>query len=95
MLKYFKYLNAPNNLRRDFGAYLVGDYKLGETKGADILAMDWYDINLRIFRNLQNIDAKPNDRILVLFGSGHIAILVQLLASSPEYQYIQFNDLTK
>ena len=85
MLKYFKYLNAPNNLRRDFGAYLVGDYKLCETKRADILAMDWYDRNLRIFRNLQNIDAKPNDRILVLFGSGHIAILDQLLASSPEY----------
>ena len=82
-------------MRRNFGAYLVDDYKLGETKGADILAMDWYDRNLRIFRNLQNIDAKPNDRILVLFISGHIAILDQLLASSPEYQYIQFNDLNE
>jgi hypothetical protein len=95
LLQYFKYLNAPNNLRRDFGAYLVGDYKLGKTKGADILAIDWYDRNLRIFRNLQNIDSKPNDRILVLFGSGHVAILDQLLASSPEYQYIRFSDLKK
>ena len=95
LLQYFKYLNAPNNLRRDFGAYLVGDYKLGTTKGADILAIDWYDRNLRIFRNFQNIHAKPNDRILVLFGSGHIAILDHLFASSPEYQYIRFNDLKK
>lgn len=95
LLKYFKYLNAPTNLHRDFGAYLVGDYKLGKTKGADILAIDWYDRNLRIFRNFQNIHAKPNDRILVLFGSGHIAILNQLLTSSPEYQYIKFNDLRK
>lgn len=93
LLNYFKYLNAPNNLQRDFGAYLVGDYKLGETQGADILAIDWYNRNLRIFRNLQNITAKPGDRILVLFGSGHIAILNQLLASSPEYQYVRFNDL--
>jgi Family of unknown function (DUF5694) len=95
LLKYFKYLNSQNNLRRDFGAYLVGDYKLEKTKGADILAIDWYNRNLRIFRNLQNINAKPNDRILVLFGSGHIAILDQLLASSPEYKYIKFNDLKK
>jgi hypothetical protein len=95
LLKYFKYLNSQNNLHRDFGAYLVGDYKLDKTKGADILAIDWYDRNLRIFRNLQNINAKPNDRILVLFGSGHTAILDQLLASSPEYQYIKFNDLKK
>jgi Family of unknown function (DUF5694) len=93
LLKYFKYLNDQNNLHRDFGAYLVGDYKLDKSKGADILAIDWYDRNLRIFRNLQNIKAKPNDRILVLFGSGHIAILDQLLASSPEYRYIKFNDL--
>lgn len=95
LLKYFKYLNSQSNLRRDFGAYLVGDYKLEKTKGADILAIDWYNRNLRIFRNLQNINAKPNDRILVLFGSGHIAILDQLLASSPEYEYIKFNDLKK
>jgi hypothetical protein len=93
LLKYFKYLNDQNNLHRDFGAYLVGDYKLDKSKGADILAIDWYDRNLRIFRNLQNIKAKPNDRILVLFGSGHIAILDQLLDSSPEYHYIKFNDL--
>lgn len=95
LLKYFKYLNSQSNLRRDFGAYLVGDYKLEKTKGADILAIDWYDRNLRIFRNLQNINAKPNDRILVLFGSGHVAILDQLLTSSPEYEYIKFNDLKK
>lgn len=95
LLPYFKYLNAQNNLRREFGAYLVGDYKLDKTKGADILAIDWYNRNFRIFGNLQNIDAKPGDRILVLFGSGHVAILDQLLSSSPEYQYIRFNDLRK
>jgi Family of unknown function (DUF5694) len=95
LLAYFKYLNAPKSLQRDYGAYLVGDFKNGFYNGADALATYWYDRNLRIFRNIQKITTSPKDRILVLFGAGHIAILDQLLKSSPEYNYIPFNNLKK
>ncbi len=95
LLDYFKYLNSPAVLIRDYGAYLLGDFKLGEYRGADALAIDWYNRNLRIFRNIQKVTTSKNDRILVLFGSGHISILDQLLNCSPEYNYIKFNDLKK
>ncbi len=78
-----------------YGGYLIGDFKLGDFRGADALAMYWYDRNLRIFRNIQRVTISPNDRILVLFGAGHIEILDQLLRSSSEYNYIRFNDLKK
>jgi hypothetical protein len=95
LLDYFKFLNSPQRLRRDYGAYLVGDFKLGEFRGADALATYWYDRNLRIFRNIQKATTSPKDRILVLFGAGHIAVLDQLLTASTEYNYIKFNDLKK
>ncbi len=95
LLNYFKYLNSPKNLQRDYGAYLVGDFKNGKYDGADALATYWYNRNLRIFRNIQRVATSPKDRVLILFGAGHIAILDQLLKSTPEYDYIKFNDLKK
>lgn len=95
LLDYFKYMNSPKVMLRDYGRYLLGDFKLGEFRGADALALEWYDRNLRIFRNIQRITTSPKDRVLVLFGAGHIAILDQLFKVSPEYDYIKFGDLKK
>ena len=93
LLDYFKVANSDKEIKRMHGAYLVGDFKLGEHRGADALAIHWYTRNLRIFRNIQNIDTTPEDRILVLFGSGHISILKQLFESTPEYELIPFGSL--
>lgn len=95
LLDFFKYMNSEKVLNRGFGAYLIGDFKLGNTRGADALAMHWYSRNLRIFRHIQQITTSPDDRILVLYGSGHIQLLNQLFECSPEYNYIRFNELKK
>lgn len=93
LLGYFKYFNSDKVLNRGYGAYLVGDFKLGNTRGADALAMHWESRNLRIYRHIQQITTSPDDRILVLFGQGHIQILKHLFECSPEYRLIKFNDL--
>ncbi len=93
LLNYFKYLNSDKNLNRGFGGYLVGDFKLGNTRGADALAMHWYSRNLRIFRHIQQITSSPDDRILVLYGKGHVEILKHLVECSPEYKLVKFGDL--
>lgn len=93
LLDYFKYFNSEKRFLRDYGFYLTEDFKNGKYDGADALATYWYSRNLRIFRNIQRITTSPNDRILVLFGAGHISILDQLLKCSTEYDYIKFNDL--
>lgn len=92
LLNYFKYSNTDKNLDRGFGAYLIGDFNLGDTRGADALAMHWYSRNLRIYRHIQQI-AKPADRILILFGRGHIEILKHLFQCSPEFKLIKFGEL--
>jgi hypothetical protein len=93
LLDYFKYTNSDKILHREFGAYLAGDFTLGDTRGADALAMGWYCRNLRIYRHIQQITTSPSDRILVLFGRGHIQILKHLFECSPEYKLIKFGDL--
>lgn len=93
LLEVFKWMNTPEYHRYDYGAYLIGDFKLGEFRGADMLSSYWYNRNLRIFRNIQQITESKNDRILVIFGNGHASILRQVLESSPEYEFVEFGSL--
>jgi Family of unknown function (DUF5694) len=93
LLKYIKNINTSESHKLGYGAYLVGDFKLDNQRGADILSIWWYNRNLRIFRKLQEITESSKDRILVIFGNGHAAVLRQLLESSPEYKFIEFDSL--
>jgi hypothetical protein len=93
LLEYFKYLNSKEYHQFDYGNYLIGFFKLENQRGADILSIWWYNRNLRIFSKIQDLTESENDRIFVLMGNGHAAVLRQLLESSVEYDYIEFNSL--
>lgn len=93
ILNYFKHMNSKESHRFGYGAYLVGDFRLDKHRGADFTTIWWYNRNLRIFRNIQDITNSNDDRILVLFGNGHAAILRQLLECSPEFEFVEFDSL--
>ncbi len=93
LLEYFKHMNSRESHEYGYGAYLIGDFKLGEYRGADLLAVSWYDRNLRIFRNIQRITESNDDRILVVIGNGHAAILRQLFEMSPEFEFVELDGL--
>lgn len=93
LLSYFKRINTPDYHKYAFGMYLIDDFKLKKYQGADNLSTYWYNRNLRIFRNLQEITESENDRILLIFGNSHAALLRQFLSCSPEYEYIEFSNL--
>lgn len=92
LLQQFQQMNNEKAYNRDFGAYLAGDFCLGDTRGADALAMHWYSRNLRIFRHIQQITTSPDDRIMVLFGAGHMSVLYHLFECSVEYEVVEFGD---
>jgi hypothetical protein len=93
LLDYFKYMNSRESHNYGYGAYLIGDFKLGKFRGADLISIWWYNRNLRIFRNIQRMTESPEDRILVVIGNGHAAILRQLLEMSPEYEFVELDSL--
>jgi hypothetical protein len=87
---YLLALNSPARIRDDAGGYLVGTFKAGGDSsyaGPDFVA-GWYDRNLRIFRNLQRITRGAGERIVVIYGAGHLGILRHLAEASPEYQMV-------
>ena len=95
LLESFLALNDDHMLDRGFGAYLHGGFELADKRGADILSLHWYNRNLRIFRNIQEITTSPDDRILVLFGAGHMGILKHLFECSPQYELVRLSELVK
>lgn len=94
ILESFEFLNSDKVLNRYFGAYIAGgQFVSDEKEGPDALSMFWFNRNLRIFRNIQRIETNEDDRILILFGAGHIPILKWLFECSPEYELVKFNEL--
>ncbi len=93
ILGMFKYMNSKEYHQYEYGAYLTGDFKLREHDGADLLALYWYNRNLRMFRKIQEIPKNSEDRILVIAGNGHATVFRQLFTISPEYDYVEFSSL--
>jgi len=94
-----KRINDSNDRKSDLGTYLIGVFKYqtkdNEYFGPDFVTGWWFNRNLRIFRNIQKINAKSTDRILVIFGAGHMNLLNLLFDSSPEYKFNKVNDYLK
>ncbi len=88
-------LNDPQNIQKSLGNYLIGPFKYESEKG-DFFGVNfesgrWFNRNLKIFRNIQRIQTNPDDRILVIFGSGHLNVLNLLFESSPEFKLVDTN----
>jgi hypothetical protein len=91
--------NSSDNIKLDLGTYLLGIFKYqtnnNEFFGPDFVTGWWFNRNLRIFRNIQKINAKPTDRVLVIFGAGHMNLLNLFFDASPEYKLLKVNDYLK
>lgn len=84
VLQSLRAMNADESVAADMGSY----YKLaqfgdgGDWAGADLIA-EWQRRNLRIFSNLLHVIDSPNDRVLVVYGAGHLGWLQQAVAAYP------------
>ena len=95
LLEGFLAMNDDHAVDRGLGAYLNGGFLLRVQDGADILSIHWYSRNLRIFRNIKRITTTPDDRILVIFGAGHMGILKHLFQCDPMYGVVTLQQLVE
>lgn len=51
-------------------------------------ADDWYARNFRIYANLRRLVTGPEDRVLVLIGSGHTALLRSFVRDAREWELV-------
>jgi len=85
-------LNDPQQLKGD-NAFYRDTLKIGAGKdqpGADLLTA-WYRRNFLICANLVQL-ARPGDRMVVFYGSGHAFLLRQCVAETPGFQLVEAND---
>jgi hypothetical protein len=95
LLENFLLMAMPEVLQRMHGHYLASGFAKETTAGADILSIWWYNRNLRIFNNILRSKPTANDRIVVLFGNGHIPILKHCFYSSPEFEVVELKTLLR
>lgn len=84
--KTLLYINSPDRLIAGHGHYLVGTIvngEIGDYLGADGFVSGWYNRNLRIYSNVVRLIRSPEERVLVIFGAGHMPILRHLFQSTP------------
>ena len=60
-----------------------------EYPGPDLLA-EWYRRNVRIFANLREIISSPDERVLVIYGSGHLYWLQRCVLDSRDLELERF-----
>jgi hypothetical protein len=78
------------------GLYLVAAQIGRDTAypGAEMVA-DWYERNLKIFVNIARLVESPDERILVIIGSGHGTLLRQFVREHPDMELVPLDDVLR
>ena len=95
VLETLQYVNADSMVARDVAEYFayVPYGEPWEYAGPDLLA-SWYQRNIRIYHNVVALIESPNDRILVIYGYGHLGWLRQDVANDATVRLRKLADLT-
>jgi hypothetical protein len=89
LLPWLRELNRPAALAASHAAYFdiarIGD--AASNPGAAWVG-SWYGRNLRIFANLVTLAARPDDRVLVIYGQGHAFLLREMATQSGGFDVL-------
>jgi hypothetical protein len=80
-------VRADQELYMDFAQFAGG----GEYPGPDLLA-EWYRRNARIFANLRSVITSADERVLLIYGSGHLYWLQRDVMDSRDLELERFGD---
>ena len=95
ILETLLYVNADERVADDMRGYyrLVRFGEPWNWAGADLLA-DWFRRNARIYSNVLSLADAPGERVLVLFGSGHLCWLRSNFSSDPSIRLRRLSEFT-
>jgi hypothetical protein len=95
VLEMLGYMNADSSVTKSVAAYFafVPYGQPYEYAGPDLLAA-WYQRNIRIYHNIVALIDSPNDRILVIYGAGHLGWLRQDIANDATVRLQKLSDLS-
>ena len=94
ILEMLRRLNADEAAARGVAGYYayVSFGEPWEYAGPELVAR-WFERNIKIHRNIRALASSPDDRILVVMGSGHLGWLRQNVENDPALQLRTLADL--
>ncbi|HEY0380507.1 MAG TPA: DUF5694 domain-containing protein [Pyrinomonadaceae bacterium] len=96
ILETLLYMNSDDKVTENIGLHYRMAH-LGEPydwAGADLIA-DWFRRNMRIYSNVVQLTDSPGERVLVIFGSGHLGWLQQQFGSDPTVRLRKLAEFAK
>ena len=96
VLEAMQHINADSTVAKNVGWYYEA-VRFGDPydyAGPDLVAL-WFQRNIRIYRNIVSLIASPNERILVIYGYGHLGWLRQDVANDPAVQLRKLGDFVR
>jgi len=89
-------MNHSERVRLGHGVYFFwAGFRVtdgNEFPGPDGFMSMWHNRNLRMFSNIQRLASEPEDRVLVIVGAGHLAILQQCVQSCPTMKWVSVDE---
>ncbi|KLT70213.1 DUF5694 domain-containing protein [Flavobacterium sp. ABG] len=92
-----KYVNKPEELKRNLSIYLKFLAKIGGGKnyaGAQYVS-EWYLRNLAIYSNIINQVETSDKYVILIFGQGHIPIIKHFLENNDNFDVVELKDVLK
>jgi hypothetical protein len=85
ILETLLFMNADDRIAQETGIYyrMAHFNEPGDWAGADLVS-DWFRRNMRIFANVMRLADTPNERVLVIFGAGHLGWLHHDFGNDPD-----------
>jgi uncharacterized protein DUF5694 len=96
VLETLLYMNADDKVDQSVGFYYREAHfgEPGDWAGADLVS-EWFRRNMRIYSNIAQLVDSPNQRVLVIYGAGHLGWLRHNFASDPSFHVRKLADFVK
>lgn len=96
VLETLLYMNSDDKVAEDVGYYYreANFGEPGDWAGADLVS-EWFRRNMRIYSNVMQLVDSPSDRVLVIFGAGHLGWLRHDFASNPNLRLRKLAEFAK
>jgi len=95
VLETLRFMNSDAMIAKSMAFYFAA-IRYGEPDeyaGPDLLA-SWYQRNIRIYGNIVRLIESPDDRILVIYGAGHLGWLQQDAANDESVKLRKLDEFT-
>jgi hypothetical protein len=96
VLETLLYMNSDDGVAENVGLYYrqARFGEPGDWAGADLVS-DWFRRNMRIYSNVMQLVDSPNERVLVIFGAGHLGWLRHDFTSNPNLHLRKLAEFAK